>query len=182
MALDNAHFRFYNDNGSESGATAYAAQDTTIFPDVTSGNLKLRLRIGVQNVADATLGGIGKRIQFSISGSSYAQLTTGTSGVRAFNSTNLTDEGVTTQRLTGMTGTFQAGKVTEDGVTTISVNSNNNTEFLVPVELVAADLRDGDVITFHSVVGGSISNTYTNVATIVVARHPEQRFFGMFFA
>src|SRR6185503_126255 len=142
MALDNAHFRFYNDNGSESGATAYAAQDTTIFPDVTSGNLKLQLRIGVQNVADATLGGIANTIQFSISGSSYAQLTTGTSGVRAFNSTNLTDE----------------------GVTTISVNSNNNTEFLVPVELVADDLRDGDVITFHSVVGGSISNTYKNVA------------------
>ena len=74
-------------------------------------------------------------------------------------SSNLTDGAATTSRLTGGTGTFTPGKVTETGTApSIGWSAGNYTELLFSFTLVAADLADGQTLKFR--IGRNDAATY----------------------
>src|SRR3954470_10069320 len=99
-----AHYRWYNDDGSESASTAVAAQDTAISLTADgTGDKSYLLRIGVQNT-NSTSTSFSWDLQYSKNGGAFTTVTTATSNVKAFNSANLTDSAATTSRLTSMTG------------------------------------------------------------------------------
>lgn len=176
---DLQRFRFYAD-GTESGAAALAAQNTNVEVDVTSGNVQLALRAGLQEVG-AALNSNGFQVDFSLNGAAYVALTTSTSPVKAFDSASLTNDAATTNRLTGGTGSFDAGKVTEDGFTAnTTLSANNRTEVLATLELVASALRDGDVLDFHVYQIAGDDDVFTVTPRIVVVKDPNSRFFAMF--
>ena len=89
-------------------------------------------------------------------------------------SANLTDGAVTTNRLTGGTGSFTAGKVSEDGLAdNVGWSGNNFTELLYSVTLLQADLADGDTLRFRVLRNGVTTGlTYTQTPTIDVTAGP----------
>jgi hypothetical protein len=163
-------YRHYAD-GTESGSTALANQSTSATIDVGSGNQVFGLRVRVQESG----GGAGAstddwQLRASINGGTAFNVTTSSSGVRGFNSTNLTDGGATTNRLTGGSGSFIAGKVSEDGLLDDhELTANNHTEYLYSLELVAADLATNDSITFSVLYNGS-SITHNVTPTVSIQK------------
>jgi hypothetical protein len=169
-AFDLTHYRFYNDDGSESGATANAAQDTDISLNAYS-DANIVLRIMVQETGSG--GGSATddwQLQYSKNAGAYTSITTGTTNVKGFNSSNLTDGGATTNRLTGGTGSFVAGLVSEDGLAdNLAVTLSNYTEFLYTLTVVAADTAAADTLDFRVLNNGGLI-TYTVVPTITVTK------------
>ena len=75
-SLTQAAFRFYEDDVSESGSTAIAAQDTDILRDLAGGNSKVALRFRVQNSsADYIAYSETLELRASINGGAYTELT-----------------------------------------------------------------------------------------------------------
>ena len=74
-----------------------------------------------------------------------------TSGnVDGYASASLTDAAATTNRLTGGTGSFVAGKVSEDGlVDDLGWTANDYTEVLYSITLKQSALTDGDTLDFR---------------------------------
>jgi hypothetical protein len=65
-------------------------------------------------------------------------------------SSNLTDGATTTNRLTGGTGTFIPGEISETGsLTGVAITPNNYTELLFTVQLTAAALANADALSFR---------------------------------
>lgn len=99
---------------------------------------------------------------------------TSPSTVLPFDSVNLTDGEPTTNRLTGGTGTFTAGKVSEDGeVDDLGWSGNNHTELLYAITLKSTDVTEGDTIRFR-VVHATIAPTYSQTPTINVGTGEEE--------
>lgn len=165
-----SHFRFYNDDGSESTSTAYAAQDTNVSVNAYS-NANILLRIMMQETGG--LGGAATddwQLQYSKNGGAYTSITTATSNVKGYDSTTLTDQGATTNRLTGGTGSFVAGLVSEDGLAdNLNVTANNYSEFLFTLTIVSADVSAADTLDFRLLVNGS-TNTYSVTPRITVTK------------
>jgi hypothetical protein len=90
--------------------------------------------------------------------------------VLPYASPNLTDAAATTNRLTGGTGSFVAGKVSEDGlVDDLALTVPNFTELLYSVTLKQADLANGDTLGFRVLRNGATTDlTYTQVPTITI--------------
>jgi len=88
----------------------------------------------------------------------------------SFNSSNLTDGNATTNRLTGGTNSFVAGKISEDGeVDNLQITASNYTELLYALTLKAAELADGDTIDFKVYRNGAVVNTYTVTPRITIS-------------
>lgn len=158
-----AAFRFYNDDGSESGSTATAAQDVNITITEGGGNCSFQLRIGIQN-DNANPQPLTHQLQYSKNGGIYTDVTTTSSNVKAFNSANLTNDATTTQRLTGLTGSFTGnGGVSEDGLTSsVSLPASGCKELLYAIQTVDADLANGDTLDLRVLANGStLSGGYT---------------------
>lgn len=161
-------FRFYED-GTEAGSTAIAAQDTNITRNPSSAP-QLLLRVGIQE----TSGFNGEltddwSLKVSKNGGAYVDVTTTSSNVKAFNSGSLTEAAATTERLTGGTGSWNAGAVSEDGVVdNIRLIQNRHMEVLYALSLVAADLAGGDALDFRVYLNGA-AITYTITPRITVA-------------
>jgi isoprenylcysteine carboxyl methyltransferase (ICMT) family protein YpbQ len=92
------------------------------------------------------------------------------STVAPYDSANLTDSAATTNQLTGGTGTFTSGQVSEDGtVDNLGWAGNNYTELLFSITLKQADLANGDTLRFR--VRDSNTEpvfTYSQVPTIPI--------------
>jgi len=90
----------------------------------------------------------------------------------AYNSPNLTDGAATTNRLGAGTGSFVAGKVSEDGlVDDLGWTANNYTEVLYSLALKQADLANGDTLRFRTLYNGATTNvTYTQTPTVNVTK------------
>lgn len=138
-------YRFYNDDGSESAATAAAALNTNLTPSI-SGDYNIVLRVGASEIS----GGNGAAtddwaVYVSFNGGSYTLITTSSSVIKGFDSSNLTDGGATTERMSGYTGaSFVAGKVSEDGTADNSqLTAGNFIEFLYALTVIYADLSAG---------------------------------------
>ena len=85
-------------------------------------------------------------------------------------SANLTDAAATTNRLGAGTGSFVAGKISEDGlVDDLTWTANNHTEVLYSVTLKQADLAPSDTLRFRVVRNGATTGlTYTQVPTVTI--------------
>lgn len=150
-------YRFYNDDGSETTNTASVAQNTsnTVHASVDL-NICLRLRIAETSGLGSGAATDDFKIQYRNNGGTWTDVTTSSSVIKAFNSTNLTDGGATTNRLTGGTGSFLAGKISEDGqVDDVQITANNYTELLYTLTYVSADLSNGDVLEFRVLINGT---------------------------
>lgn len=91
------------------------------------------------------------------------------STVAPFNSASLTDAAATTSRLTGGSGSFVAGKVSEDGlVDDLGWAQSNFTELLYSIKLIAADLAPSDTLRFRVLRNGVVLGTYSQVPTLTV--------------
>ena len=90
--------------------------------------------------------------------------------VIAYASANLTDGAATTNRLGAGSGSFVAGKVSEDGlVDDLGWTANNHTELLYSVTLKQADLANGDTLRFRVLRNGATTEmTYAQVPTLSV--------------
>ena len=106
---------------------------------------------------------------FSIDGAAYGNLTTISTGVRVNTGSALVSGAATTQRLSSGSGSFVAGEQDDnDGlITDHQLTANNFTEHLWALTLVAADLLDGNVVTFDLLWNGSpITSTVTPTLTV----------------
>jgi hypothetical protein len=94
------------------------------------------------------------------------------SAVVAFNSASLTDAAATTNRLGAGTGSFVAGKVSEDGlIDDLGWTANNFTEALYTLTLKQAGLADTDTLRFRVQRNGATTGlTYTQTPTINVTK------------
>ncbi len=170
-AITQAAYRFYDD-GTESGSTALAAQDTAHTVDVSSGNVDTHLRIRLQETAggDAT-SSHQYNLQYELNASGAWDYVSSTGPVIYFDSASLTDDQATTNRLGAGTGSFVPGVVMEDSATLsgdIDPTPNNYTEFLVPVRFTN-ELIDGTTVRFRLVRSATTTfMTYTQVPTVNV--------------
>lgn len=163
-------FRFYED-GTESGSTASAAQNTNVTRTDGVDSAVVHLRVAIW---DGLGGGGGAtddwQLQVSRNGGAYGNVTSATSYVQGYNSSSLTDAGSTTQRLSGATGSFGAGEISEDGlVDDLLVASSTNTELLYSLTVVYADCSNGDTLDFRVLMNGA-TITYDRVPRITVAK------------
>src|SRR5262245_53826711 len=103
-SLTQAAYRIYDDNGSESAATALAAQDTSFVTTNNYGSdcfFHLRVRLQSTTAVDVASTDDFQLQYDKNSAGSWTNVSTGSTGVRARNSANLTDAATTTSRLTG---------------------------------------------------------------------------------
>lgn len=170
MATNQKAFRFYED-GTESGSTAIDAQNTSITRDVSSDSVVLlRLLVEATGIAIDTEPDPDWRLQYRKNGGTWTNVTTTSSDVKGYNSSNLTDGGATTNRLTGGTGSFLAGLISEDGLADGSdPQAGQFTEYLFALTVVSADTADADTLDFRLLRDGSTLDTYTVTPTITVS-------------
>jgi hypothetical protein len=168
-------YRLYFD-GTESGSTPRAAENTAI-PVTVNSNAQVHVRIRV----DETGGKSGAStddydLQYAKNGGAFAAITTSSSNVQCDTASSLTDAAATTNRATnGITdpgsGSFVASEQceTDAQVTNFQLTASNFTEIVWAVKLIAADLADGDTITFRVTLnGGSPGMTNAVTPTITV--------------
>jgi hypothetical protein len=161
-------YGWYED-GSETASADAGVGVSTAIDRYLDGDQSLGLRIRLQ-ITNAVSGASTDdfQLQYAKNGGAFANLTTATTDVKAFASANLTDQGATTNRLGAGTGSFVAGLVSEDGLAdNKQVTASNYSEFLYTVQLVAANLADGDVITFRVLRNGS-TITYSVTPQVTV--------------
>lgn len=160
-------FRFYLD-GSESGSTPIAAENTNISRLVTS-NAIFHLRVLIQETGNGTSGATTDdwQLQYNKNSTGWNDVTTSSNNVRGYDSASLTDAGTTTNRATnGITdgsGSFVTGEIAENGlITDRQLTLSNFSEYLYSLQLIAADLAAGDVIQFRVLYNGA---TFTHNVT-----------------
>ena len=90
------------------------------------------------------------------------------STVIPYDDPNLTGTGPTTNRLGAGTGSFVAGKISEDGtVNDFGWTANNYTELLYSLKFVKADLANGDTLRFRVLRNGATTGmTYTQTPRV----------------
>jgi hypothetical protein len=163
-AITQAAYRFYAD-GTESGSTALAAQSTSYAADITSGDVNLQLRMLLQLTTGVAAPSTDDwQLQWEANASG-TWTNVASTGVVGYDSASLTDGAATTNRLTGGTGSFVAGEVSETGlVTDLGWSGNNYTELLYSITL-----KQAGTIRFRVLRNGSTAElTYTSVPTIDV--------------
>lgn len=166
------HYRWRNDDGSESTAGWKAATDTTITNQARYQNIRLRFVIANTGAASGT---VTPQLEFSASTNGpWTALSTETNGATAFEMTTTAgyaDGDASTAQLTG-TGSWVAGKVVEKPsnktVAAITVNTNAHTEAEYCLR-ATAKAAGGMPYYFRTSNAGSILNTYTKIAQLTMA-------------
>lgn len=171
-------YRFYNDDGSESTSTPYAgvAESTNItVNNASNAQFHLRWRVQETGGADgATTDDWG--LQYQVNGTGgWTSITASSSRVRAYTSSGLTADGATTNRATNGisdgTGSFVAGEQEETNgvIEDCQLTTNNFTEHVWALELVAADNSNGETLHFRMTLNGGspgMTNSSTPIVTI----------------
>lgn len=169
-------FRFFNDDGNESGSTAAAAENT----DITRRPYEvLRLRFGIEQTESDANEGLtrGFRIQYSTNGgSSWSFLgsqTESTDHLRAASSAFVSNGTATTSRLTGMTGTFVSGVVRDLSSTAVSITFTSSaltyTEIEWVIMIYGGRFRHNDEVLIRVVEAGTNDTSPTSVPTSSVS-------------
>ena len=170
FAITARAYRWYAD-GTETGATALAAENTALSTDDAA---ILVLRYGVQESGAGTAQGATTddyQLQYKLNAGAFTDVTTSSAVCRGYTSANLTDAAATTQRLSSGTGAFVAGEIAEtDGLLTDwRLTADNFSELLYAVQLQAGDLVAGDAVTFRVLRNGSVFDTYSVTPTVNIA-------------
>lgn len=170
-------FRFYED-GTESGAAALAAQNTNI--EIEDVNTVFGLRIMIQETASVSGNSTDDwMLQRNWNSGGWTNVTASSNTVNHYGSTNVTDLSATTNRLTGGTGTFQAGKLKEqdfgvDEIQNFQLLAGRYTEFLWVVQIPGIDSSVGDVFDFRVTRNGTVVDTVTVTPRVtIVAPAPD---------
>lgn len=173
-ALTLAAFRFYNDDGSESAATAIEDQNTNVIAAIPSGNYSFHLRLRLQETAGVSgLSTDDFTLEYRRNGGAWTAIFSGSgSFVQSFDSTHLTDGSATTSRLTGGSGSFVPGEVDEIAFAdNIQITASNHTELLYTGRIIGADCADQDLIEFRVTKNSAVPlNVYTYYPAIRVAK------------
>lgn len=174
FALHVQHFAFYED-GTESGAVIIGSEDTNITRDnTTDSDLHLRLMGEEVNAAGGDAAD-DYTIQYQVNGAGGWTTVTATSArCQTDTASDLTDDGATTQRLTGGSGSFIAG-IQEEGdgeVTDFEHTLSNFTEHVWALTLIAADNADADTLDFRLQRNASISSITMNVTPRITIDKP----------
>lgn len=168
-AFSQTFYRYRNDDGSETTATWKEAQNTNITADVSSSNFPLRLRLTTQETAGGSTNNADITIQYQINGGAWTTIDAASAGVRLIASAFVATGTATTNQIGG-TGTFVPGEVISEAITgNISFAGNDHTENEWVMEVVAADLNDGETISFRQLIDGA-TMTYSVTPTIVVSK------------
>jgi len=167
FAVTQQRFRFYNDDGSITTATAAAAENANLSITDGGGNKSYHLLIQMQETG-GTSGATTDdwQLQYSKNAGAWTNVTTTSSNVKAFDSANLTDGGSIATgdfRLTAGTGTAQAGEISEDGLLDdFIVRSTQYNEILFTIQTVDTDLAATDTLDFRVLLNGATTGvTYS---------------------
>lgn len=163
-ALTQRAFRFYEE-GTESGATAIAAENTNIN---RSASQPFHIRLGFQHTAGLSVNSRTLVLQRRVNGGGWSPVTGASTFAQTAASAGLTDSADTTQRLSSGSGSFVAGEIDDNnGQITDSQAASSFTEHLFSVVLLSTN-TDGDVIEFR-VVDNSFPAavfTYTEIPAV----------------
>lgn len=140
-------FRFRNDDGSETTATWRQIESVT---DITPVDTTFRVRIQVEENATGS-GSCGGQLQVALGAAgSFQNVTTSSTIAKAVSSANVSDGTATTNQLTNVYAAGQAGgTISTDGLATAVTLSATAAEFEFVVQIVGADVNDGDLLTFR---------------------------------
>ena len=168
-------YRFYNDDGGEAASTQIAAQDTDISPNVDA-DFQFQFRALIEETGGAD-GSVMDDYQVEVDKNStgFVDLTTtDVGGVRAV-AAGLTNDNATTNRASDPitdpgAGSFVAGEQSTDGQVDDRLLTNSNfTEHVYGVELVSANVANGDTFDFRFRTPNSLVNIVTARVTVVKA-------------
>ncbi|MBA4388176.1 MAG: hypothetical protein C0404_09360, partial [Verrucomicrobia bacterium] len=166
------HYRWRNDDGSESTAGWKAAADTATTNQARYQNIRLRFVISNTGAASGT---VTPQVEFSASTNGpWTALSTETNGATAFEMTTTAgyaNGDSSTAQLTG-TGSWAAGKVVEkpsnNTISAVTVNTNAHTEVEYCFR-ATAKAAGGTPYYFRASNAGSILNTYARIAQLTMA-------------
>ena len=159
------------EEGSESGAAQIGANNAA-YEQPLSARKTLGLRFRVQEKG-GTIGAPATddyQLQVNLPFAGQTNVTTTSQAIQAFASASLTDAGATTNRLGAGTGSFVAGKVSEDGlVDDVGVTAGNFTEILFSLAIDPARtfrntayqfrvLRNGAAMTMNATPSITLSD------------------------
>jgi hypothetical protein len=157
-------FRGRNDNGSQTTATWKANQNTNWTQDVGE---TFRVRFRIQETAGGSTVDTYK-VQFNKNGAGFVDVGTATD-CRVVDSANITEDEATTSQLTGGSGSFVAGVVTEaDAIIptagNISLVASGYSEVEVVLRLQSGAWSTGNTCVLRLVEnnGTLFAGTYTN--------------------
>lgn len=165
--VDLSAYRVRDDDGTdETDGTFLENINTAHDFDVSAGNVDFRLRLNLAETGGANAPNQTYTARFNINGGGATALGAATTGCQYFDSTKLTDNNDTTEQL-DQGGTFVGtGGQCEDGVVNAFIlGSGEDLEAEYPIRLIAADLNDGDSITFDILEQDSNSVTPTITIT-----------------
>ena len=150
----NLSFRFYYP-GTESSSEAAAPEDTLLSYSFAE-NARFHLRLTIQETAGKNGGSSDSwTLQYQAWGdATWFDVTTSSSKVKFVDCSDLTHGGNTTKRLEAGTGSFVAGKISEDGPITHLLTADNHTEHLFSLEFIRNDLNIDDRVTFRLLYNG----------------------------
>ena len=170
MALSQAAYRFGINESTESGHGFHAAQNTDI--DFAPG-VSFLLRFLCQASGGVAHNNIDWQFQCSKNGGAFQNITTSSTIARAVTVAVFTEAANCTNRLTGGTGTFEssAAGCTLDGVSggnNCDIVSNGFTETECALQIMDADVINGDKIQFRLLQEGAVMDTYAVTPTLTV--------------
>ena len=118
--FDQKHFKIYQDDAGLNSATQYNIEDANYNVPISTN---FRIRFEVANTGGIAAN-ITRRLEFKEGSGSWTQITADSNNIRLQDSTNFTDAGATTTRLTA-TGTFTAGQGKDTGSDTSQISLTN---------------------------------------------------------
>lgn len=178
VAMFIPHFnawRLYDDDGGEAASTQLAAEDTNATINVDGGDQPFQLRTRV----DETDGGDGTTmddyaLEYEKNDSTTwvaLSATDNGDGIRAV-AAGLTNDAATTDRSSDPisnpgSGSFDAGEQSDDGIVDdMQLFGGNFTEHAYGVELVAANVADGDTFDFRFAAASGVTNNVEPRVTV----------------
>jgi hypothetical protein len=160
VATRGEDWAFYNDDGSESGATIIGAQNTNPTKGGIPNDAPFAFRFGVQETSGGAWNNAAPSLQFNHNGAGLVDVTTTSSPIKAIALAGPgapADGSSTTQRITG--ATIAVFKTVNDGVSFDGVaggvnadfdaDTNDGAEMLYGLQIDGAAVADNDTIVLH---------------------------------
>lgn len=174
--LTQIHYRWRNDDGSETTATWKQNEDTATSIEIANN---ARIRFEISNEGTATATSITYRADYGVRVTTCAAITAGnwfaiptgtTEKLQIYDSSNLTDGEGTTAQLTAENSTFVAGEVKDTGNTTsgITLTTSQYTELEYSIK-VTSNAVNGEIYCLRVSDAGTTTNfVYTQYGQVTV--------------
>lgn len=178
MSISVNHYRFRNDDGSESAATWLAAQDTNVVVTI-AGNLAFRLRLSYSEDTNAFPNLISWGLQYSKNGGAAVTVVTASACITGNVSGNVSDGSNTTNQLTvdaPNSYVTRAGVVNNANAASsaFTLSALQQTEVEWSLNLIAADVASGDTFDFTLIgrTGSTGTNQFAGNVRLTISSNP----------